>query len=119
MTDTVRTTTDLLSKFAAGQFKGIDSQDMRDFIKTFDVQRGATINVKDAPYNCKGDGVSDDTTGLQAAIDAGTHSNALLGVNAHVFLPFGNYKITSALRLHNIMLHMEGSGKYESVIHYE
>jgi hypothetical protein len=47
------------------------------------------INVKDAPYNAAGDGVTDDTAALQSAIDAGEK----------VFLPKGRYVISDSLRL--------------------
>jgi hypothetical protein len=51
---------------------------------------GQGINVKD--YGAKGDGVTDDTTAIQAAIDAA-------GVGASVFLPDGRWKISSALNI--------------------
>ncbi len=52
-----------------------------------------TLNVKTAPYSCVGDGVADDTTCLQAAL------NVFSGLNAtgSIFLPTGSYKITSTL----------------------
>lgn len=46
-------------------------------------------NIKDTPYNAKGDGVTDDTKALQKAIDE----------NKTVFLPKGAYRITRTLRL--------------------
>ncbi len=45
-------------------------------------------NVKSAPFHAKGDGVSDDTAALQAAVDA----------SARVYLPAGTYRVGS-LRL--------------------
>lgn len=42
------------------------------------------INVKDAPFNAKGDGLADDTAAVQSALNAG-------GV---VFFPSGSYKAT-------------------------
>jgi hypothetical protein len=65
------------------------------------------------------DGVKDSTSALQAAIDVSCHSNAQLGRGTALFLPAGNYKITAPLRLKNVMLHMVGAGKYETIIHYE
>ena len=46
---------------------------------------GAAVNVLD--FGAKGDGVTDDTAAIQAALDAGRD----------VFFPFGQYKITSTL----------------------
>jgi hypothetical protein len=52
------------------------------------------INLKDAPFNAKGNGVADDTAAFQAALTyAGTLSRA------HVFIPPGTYVITGALTL--------------------
>lgn len=45
------------------------------------------VNVKDAPFYAKGDGVTDDTAAIQAAIDTG----------ALVRFPIGTYKTTSPL----------------------
>ena len=49
----------------------------------------ATINVRDAPYNAKGDGKADDAAALQAAIDE----------HNMVFLPKGKYLLSKPLRL--------------------
>ena len=49
------------------------------------------INVKDAPYSAKGDGVADDTAAIQAAIRACPAGKA-------VFLPAGTYRTTSELQ---------------------
>ena len=51
------------------------------------------INVKLAPYNAIGDGESDDTAEIQAAIDAAGNTKSA----RMVYLPAGTYKITSAL----------------------
>jgi len=48
------------------------------------------FNVKDAPFSAKGDGVTDDTAAIQAAIDA----CPIYGV---VFVPQGSYKLTDSL----------------------
>ncbi len=52
-----------------------------------------TINVREAPYHAKGDGETDDTGALQAAIDA----------HHRVFLPKGKYLLFPMIRI-------EGSG---------
>jgi len=48
-----------------------------------------TINVREPPYNAKGDGKTDDTAALQAAIDE----------HDAIFLPKGKYLLSKPLRL--------------------
>lgn len=47
------------------------------------------INVKSAPYLAKGDGSTDDTAAIQAAIDAAYRTN-----DKTVFLPCATYRVT-------------------------
>jgi hypothetical protein len=52
-------------------------------------------NVKDAPYSAVGDGTTDDTAAVQAAITAAKASGGI------VFIPPGTYKITTTLNCNN------------------
>lgn len=54
----------------------------------------ATIDVTKAPYNARGDGTTDDTAAIQAAIDA---ANAAGG--GEVMIPEGEYRLTSWVRM--------------------
>jgi len=52
-------------------------------------QSAGAVNVRSAPYNARGDGISDDTAALQRAIDE----------NEVVFIPKGYFRITRPLNL--------------------
>jgi hypothetical protein len=54
----------------------------------------AFINVKNSPYNAVGNGSNDDTSAIQAAINAALATNQGTGT---VYFPAGTYKITAAL----------------------
>ncbi len=69
------------------------------------------VNAKDAPYNAKGDGVTDDTAALQAAINA-------CPTGCAVYLPAGSYYISATLRLKsNVVVRGAGPGDTEIVQH--
>lgn len=62
---------------------------------------GAVINVKDPAYGAVGDGVTDDTAAIQAAINAG----------GRVLVPDGVYRITSTITYTNARARiLEGCG---------
>jgi hypothetical protein len=50
----------------------------------------ATVNVKNAPYNAKGDGTTDDTAAITAAMTSGA---------AVIYFPRGTYKTTSQISI--------------------
>jgi hypothetical protein len=80
---------------------------------------GASVNVKD--FGAVGDGVTDDTVAIQAAIDSLPVSTSVNDPSKYgtgggtVLLPIGTFKISSPITVyHNITL--KGAGKNSSVI---
>ena len=67
------------------------------------------INVKDSPYNAEGDGISDDTAAIQAAIDACPSGHA-------VYLPAGTYRTTSQLSIFCKSIVLRGAGSDSTFI---
>ncbi len=61
------------------------------------------LNVKDAPYSAKGDGVADDTPAIQRAIDDCPAKKA-------VFLPEGTYRTTVGLEIRAKAIVLRGAG---------
>lgn len=53
---------------------------------------GQPVNVKASPFNAKGDGVTDDTAAITAAL-------AALATGGALVFPLGTYKITAALAI--------------------
>jgi hypothetical protein len=70
------------------------------------------FDVTDSRFGAKGDGVTDDTAAVQAALDA-AHASADLG-GAVVFLPLGTYKITATLLIYTNTV-LRGAG-WNSII---
>lgn len=62
------------------------------------IARESVVNVKD--YGAVGNGTTDDTTAIQAAIDNG----------GSIFIPVGTYKITTALTISDSNLVISGYG---------
>ena len=67
-----------------------------------------SINVTQAPYNVDNTGVSDVTTALQNAINAGKSSGQV------VYLPQGTYTISQPLNVNNITI--QGAGEWYTVL---
>lgn len=53
---------------------------------------GGVINVKNAPYNAKGDGVTDDTEAIQQALSDYPNQNKI------IYLPKGTYLVSNQLQ---------------------
>jgi hypothetical protein len=67
------------------------SRHLLGYIPFFEGIKTKTANVKEAPYNAKGNGVDDDWSAIQNAINN--------SANGEVFLPKGDYLITKPLVL--------------------
>lgn len=63
--------------------------------RTLGARAGDVVNVKDSPFNAKGDGAADDTAAIQAALN-GAKSRSM---GAEVYFPAGKYKVSSPLVL--------------------
>lgn len=80
----------------SGVANGVASLDGAGLVPTAQIPAGTgggvtgLINPKDAPYNCVGDGITDDTVGLQAFFDD-------VSTNKAGFLAPGRYRITSTV----------------------
>jgi hypothetical protein len=68
-------------------------------------------NVTDAPYNATGDGVTDDTTAIQDCIDA-------CPAGQQVYIPTGNYVISSDLDILGKGIQIKGDGPGNTRILY-
>lgn len=89
--------------------KNTDIFEYVDTKTTTKVSKGElVINVKD--YGAVGDGIADDTTKIQAAIDAAIN----LGVGI-VYLPKGKYLILSTLNINGVVTLM-GAGRWVTQI---
>ncbi len=57
------------------------------------------LNIRNAPYNAKGDGVNDDSAAIQAAINDAANNEVSSENGNVVYLPAGTYLIRSKLQM--------------------
>jgi hypothetical protein len=70
----------------------------KQYVDTKTASNAWQFNVKSAPYNAKGDGSTDDTAAIQAAIDAAAAYAAANNSYAEVLFPPATYVIATAAR---------------------
>ena len=68
------------------------------------------INITDYPYNCVGDGTTDNAVGLQAAIAAGMANSQAIFVPQGVFVINTGITITAAMGNHGPIIYGTGEG---------
>lgn len=92
MAETVRTSAAMLTRLGDGAAAYSTNREMiRDIVASFDITRAAQVNVKDAPYLAIGNGTTDDSTAINAAITAAGVAGGI------VFFPAGVYKTTAPI----------------------
>lgn len=82
----------------------------KDMAEAAALSIAVSINVKDPKYGAKGDGTTDDTVAIQAAID---YAASVLG--GRVWFPEGQYLFTS-LSITDNYINLYGTGRYSSVL---
>jgi hypothetical protein len=73
--------------------------------------RTGLVNVRNAPYNAKGDGSTDDTSAIQLAINA-------LKPNQMAYIPAGIYRVTNTLFISVADTGITGDGPSKTIIKY-
>ena len=75
-----------------------------------------TLNVQDAPYSAVGDGITNDQSAIQQAID--DQASGLGGKTGVVYLPPGTYRISSTLSLPTGIV-LRGAGADQTTLVYD
>jgi hypothetical protein len=75
---------------------------------SYSMINGAVFNVLD--YGATGDGTTDDTAAFQAAVNAAFTPEASNFGGSTLFIPRGNYKITTVITLPNAQFNITGAG---------
>lgn len=96
----------LIAGIGGGSFSGLSgtydqNTSLNTKIVSMDLAYNTTFNVKS--YGAVGDGTADDTTAVQAALNAATNANG--GI---VFFPTGTYKITATLNVQSNAFRYDG-----------
>jgi Pectate lyase superfamily protein len=73
--------------------------------------RTSLINVKNPPYRAKGDGKSDDTAAIQAALNTARPKQV-------VYLPASTYLISNTLFMNNPNISIRGDGPASTILKY-
>ena len=81
--------------------------------RTLESRFADIINVKD--FGAQGDGVTDDTAAIQAALDAAAVGDAYAGERKTVYIPQGAYKCLTQLTIAN-QVNIVGDGPYTSTL---
>ena len=73
------------------------------------------VSVRD--FGAKGDGRTDDTAAIQAAIDSlNTNSGEILG--GTIFFPVGHYNVTSGIKVCDLRITLQGAGRYATTVSF-
>jgi hypothetical protein len=76
----------------------------------------AVLDVRAAPFSCVGDGVADDTAGMQAALSAFAEATRA-GRSVRVHIPAGRYVVNAMLEISNARGGIvSGDGKLQTII---
>jgi len=80
---------------------------------SYSMIKGAVFNVLD--YGATGDGTTDDTAAFQAAVNAAFTPEVNNFGGSTLFIPRGNYKITTVITLPNTQFNITGEGSSSAI----